>query len=201
MTRRDSLDDKTLSLPGKWSLALSNQIVKNNLIKGGWLDLLTGYNYSLQKSLVDEPKLTRLISLDFKLNKKNHHSKIELKEDFLNKKIDFPNNSFENVTINNGLEHLNFPEEIIKECFRILKPNGVLQIIVPTWFAKPVLEFFAFRLNDVQAKKEIEDHKMYYDEKTLWPILVRSGFSPSKITLKRIKFFFSLYAKAVKSSV
>lgn len=45
----------------------------------------------------------------------------------------------------------------------------------------------------------MNDHKMYYDEKTLWPILVRAGFKPENIRMKRIKFFMSLYAIATKT--
>ena len=48
--------------------------------------------------------------------------------------------------------------------------------------------------------REMNDHKMYYDERTLWPMLVHAGFRPRNIKLKRIKAMCSLYALARKDA-
>ena len=200
MKRQDSFDDGTLSLPGKLSRKLSYDKVSENLIKGSWLDILSGYNYSVQRKHLNDPRFSKLVALDLKLNSKNHSNRIVLKEIILDEKIDFPSENFDNITIVDGLEHLWKPQEILNESFRILKKDGVLQIIVPTWAGKPLLEWYAFVKKDQQASIEMDDHKMYYDEKTLWPMLIKAGFKPRQIRLKRIKFYFSLYAKATKTS-
>jgi hypothetical protein len=45
----------------------------------------------------------------------------------------------------------------------------------------------------------MNDHKLYYDERTLWPMLVRAGFKPAHVRLRRIKGYCSLHARAVKA--
>ncbi|OGY23022.1 MAG: hypothetical protein A2126_01750 [Candidatus Woykebacteria bacterium GWB1_45_5] len=177
---------------------MSNRLVSKNLVQGSWLDLLCGYNSPLQAREISNPKISRFVSLDLKLNPYLKETRIELLESVIEKKLDFAPESFDNITIINGLEHLWSPQEILDECFRVLRKNGTLQVIVPTWLGKPILEWLAFKRKDPLAHQEMDDHKMYYDEKTLWPMLVKAGFRPRNIMLKRIKFYFSLYAKATK---
>jgi hypothetical protein len=45
---------------------------------------------------------------------------------------------------------------------------------------------------------EIDDHKMYYDKKDIWPMLVKAGFLPSKLQLSYHKFGLNLFAVGVK---
>jgi hypothetical protein len=40
----------------------------------------------------------------------------------------------------------------------------------------------------------MDDHKMYYNRRDLWPLLVRAGFKPSRIKLKYNKFGLNLFA-------
>ena len=49
------------------------------------------------------------------------------------KKLPFEENQFEGIFSEHCLEHVSFEvtSTILKECFRILKPSGVLRIIVP----------------------------------------------------------------------
>ena len=63
---------------------------------------------------------------------------------------------------------------------RLLVPGGVCLINVPSWRGKRYLELSAFKLG-FSPKSEMEDHKMYYDVRDLWPLLVQAGFLPSRI--------------------
>ena len=47
----------------------------------------------------------------------------------------------------------------------------------------------------------MDDHKMYYDKRDLWPLLVRAGFKPSAIRLSYHKFGLNLFAAAGKSAM
>jgi SAM-dependent methyltransferase len=98
------------------------------------------------------------------------------------------------------LEHLAEPNAILTSAWRLLKPSGLLLINVPTWVGKRFLELSAFRLG-LSPKVEMDDHKMYYGKRDLWPILVRSGFKPSQIRLAYHKFGLNLFAVARKSSL
>jgi hypothetical protein len=44
----------------------------------------------------------------------------------------------------------------------------------------------------------MDDHKMYYDKRDLWPLLVRAGFKPSRIKLRVSQIGLNLFAVASK---
>ena len=107
---------------------------------------------------------------------------------------------FDAILVISVLEHLLDPLSVIESARRMLKPSGVLLINVPTWLGKSFLEFSAFRLG-LSPKLEMDDHKMYYDKRDLWPLLVRGGFKPSLIKLRYHKLGLNLFAVARREDV
>ena len=108
--------------------------------------------------------------------------------------------SFDAILLISVLEHLSDPFLVIRSAREMLKSSGVLLVNVPTWLGKRFLEFSAFRLG-LSPKVEIEDHKMYYDKRDLWPLLIRAGFTPSQISLCYHKFRLNLFAVARREDV
>jgi SAM-dependent methyltransferase len=103
--------------------------------------------------------------------------------------------SFDVVLLVSVLEHLWNPQETLTACRGLLKPGGSLVVNVPDWLGKTFLEFSAFRLG-MSPAKEMDDHKMYYGKRDLWPVLVRAGFKPSRITMRYHKLGLNLFAVA-----
>jgi ubiquinone/menaquinone biosynthesis C-methylase UbiE len=196
---RHACDSSALPLVGRLSFLLGTRQLRKNFRAGRWLDLLCGYDALLLRQLEDDVRFTARCALDHQLDPTLDRLGIRSVERYLEGTLPFQDDEFENVTMVNGLEHLLEPQAILNECFRVLTPGGVLQIVVPTWFGKPLLEFLAFRLRNPQAYTEMNDHKLYYDERTLWPMLVRAGFKPALLRLRRIKAYCSLHARAVKA--
>jgi SAM-dependent methyltransferase len=91
-----------------------------------------------------------------------------------------PSASLDVVMIVSVLEHVTEPRRLLAEGRRLLAPGGVLLVNVPSWRGKRYLELSAFRLG-LSPAAEMDDHKMYYDVKDLWPLLVEAGFLPSHI--------------------
>lgn len=91
------------------------------------------------------------------------------------------------------LEHLDEPEETLAHFRRIVSPGGVVLLNVPSWRGKTFLELSAFRLG-LSPRAEMDDHKMYYDPKDLWPMLVRAGFKPSGLDVFTHKFGLNTFA-------
>lgn len=103
---------------------------------------------------------------------------------------------FDFITAVNIIEHIEDPHCILQKLRYLLKPNGVLFIMVPTWFGKMILESLYFHKwnSDKNAFESINEHKMYYWKKDLWPILVRAGFKPSNIKMRYTKAYSSTIA-------
>jgi len=99
---------------------------------------------------------------------------------------------------NSVLEHLWEPELALAEFHRMLAPGGVALINVPSWRGKYFLELSAFRLGRSPAA-EINDHKMYYEPRDLWPLLVKAGFLPRDISCFRHKFGLNTFAACTKA--
>ena len=90
----------------------------------------------------------------------------------LNDKLPFEDSSFDFITMLAVMEHLEDDEAMLKECSRLLRPGGGLFITVPSWYAKPVLEFLSYKLNLINPD-EIRDHKRYYDRQDLFSLIER----------------------------
>ncbi|MDP9152103.1 MAG: methyltransferase domain-containing protein [Myxococcota bacterium] len=110
----------------------------------------------------------------------------------------FDDGTLDVVLCNNVIEHLSKPKTAIEHMRRMLVPNGVLFLNVPSWTGKVVLETAAFRLGWTRAD-EIDDHKAYYAPRELWRLLVESGFKPSEIQCRKHKFGLNTYALCTKS--
>jgi SAM-dependent methyltransferase len=91
------------------------------------------------------------------------------------------------------LEHVGDPLRLLSEVRRVLAPGGVALVNVPSWRGKTYLEFSAFRLG-LSPAIEMDDHKMYYDVRDLWPLLVSAGFRPSRIKCFPHKFGLNTFA-------
>ena len=46
----------------------------------------------------------------------------------------------------------------------------------------------------------MDDHRTYYDPRDLWPLLVRAGFRPSELSVRRHKGGLNTIAAARKRS-
>lgn len=81
-------------------------------------------------------------------------------------------NSIDCITAHAFVEHINPVtfNHVIKESLRILKPNGKLILTTPSPKAQKLLEFLAYRLK-LLSKREIEEHKLYYDRTSLLDIV------------------------------
>jgi SAM-dependent methyltransferase len=106
---------------------------------------------------------------------------------------ELPAASLDVVMIVSVLEHVSDPAGLLREVRRLLAPGGVALVNVPSWRGKRYLELATFRLH-LGAACEVDDHKMYYDVRDLWPMLVAAGFRPSQISCFPHKFGLNTFA-------
>jgi len=105
--------------------------------------------------------------------------------------------SLDVIVCNSVIEHLWQPQETLAHFHRLLAPGGCCLINVPSWRGKWFLEFSAFQLG-LSPAAEMNDHKLYYDPRDLWPLLVRAGFVPAHIRCGRHKFGLNTFATCRK---
>lgn len=188
------------SLADRFGIWLSQRAIQRHLPTRPDLEILElgcGYRASQLRAL--QPFLKRGIGVDFRIAPELHKIPgYTFHESSIEEALArLENERLDVVMLISALEHLNEPQTVLRSAWRMLKPSGLLLINVPTWRGKGFLEFSAFRLG-LSPKVEMEDHKMYYDKRDLWPLLVRAGFKPSQIRLRYHKFGLNLFAAAEK---
>jgi len=129
-----TFDYSSLPLILKLSNWMSWRAVVNNLRTGSWVDLMCGMRAMLQQSQLKNRKITEFTALDQEIDEGLERIGIKTSKQTIVDSLPLESTSYDNVTFINGLEHFFADQDMLHECFRILKPGGVLQVIVPTWF-------------------------------------------------------------------
>jgi len=199
-TRQESYGQQRLTWVDRFGVYLSlrgilRRLPRRNDIKA--LDLGCGYQATLLRALL--PHLSSGLGVDVRISPETLRTpKLSFLETSIESALpDLEEDRFDLVLLISVLEHLWEPLPILEHCRRVLRPGGWLFVNVPTWRGKWFLEFSAFRLGTSPAL-EMDDHKMYYDQRDLWPLLVRAGFKPSRLKLNYHKFGLNLFASAQK---
>lgn len=193
--RNFSYGYQSLTLVDRFGVFLSHRAIERHLPKEKFklLDVGCGYNAKLLMEI--RPRLELGVGVDVSI-------KTELRKfpelrfyemTFEDVRPVLEKNFFDIITMISVIEHVWRPLDFLRSGYELLKPGGKLIVNVPTWLGKSFLEFSAFTLKTSPAS-EIDDHKMYYDKRDLWPLLVQAGFKPSSISLTYHKFGLNLFA-------
>jgi len=197
----ESYGQHGLTLADRLGVWLSQQAIRRHLPIRSDLEVLElGCGYGATQLLALEPKLKRGIGVDFQIAPElRNRERFTFYQGTIEETIPkLESESLEVVMLISVLEHLVEPQFVLQSAWRLLKPSGLLLVNVPTWVGKRFLELSAFQLG-FSPKVEIDDHKMYYGKRDLWPMLVRAGFKPSEIRLQYHKFGLNLFAAAKKA--
>jgi len=160
-------------------------------------DFGCGYHASFVRSILGEIEQAVLLDVSISDDLKAQPKVQALEGDLLTSLRSLPSESLDVVMCVSVLEHLWEPKDALREMQRVLKPGGVCLLNVPSWRGKAFLELSAFRLG-LSPAAEMNDHKMYYDRRDLWPLLVAAGFLPQHIRCFSHKFGLNTFAICVK---
>ena len=199
----ESYGQKKLSFVDRLGVWFSRRAISRELPDRSDLEVLElGCGFRAAQLVALAPRLKRGVGVDFQLApelaslKKFAFHEGTIEETLLT----LTAQTFDAVLLISVLEHLRDPLFVLEAVRGLLSPSGVLLINVPTWRGKTFLEFSAFRVG-LSPKVEMDDHKMYYDKRDLWPLLVRAGLKPSLIKLRYHKFGLNLFAVARREDV
>jgi len=162
-------------------------------------DVGCAYRATIARALLD--RVDELLLIDIALEPELvAHPKVSAIEGWLPDALSAVADGSQDVVIANSvIEHLWEPLATLEELVRILAPGGLLLLNVPSWRGKSFLEFTGFRLGS--SADEMDDHKMYYDPRDVWPLLVRAGFRPRDIACFRHKFGLNTFARCRKPAI
>jgi SAM-dependent methyltransferase len=194
----ESYGRRELSLVDRLGVWLSQRAIAHELPDRTDLEVLElGCGFRAAQLVALSPRLKRGIGIDFHVAPDLANlEKFAFCQGSIEETLPMlTSERFDAVMLISVMEHLRDPFLVIEAVYHLLKPFGTLLINVPTWRGKSFLEFSAFRLG-LSPKMEMDDHKMYYDKRDLWPLLVRAGFKPSLIKLRYHKFGLNLFAVA-----
>lgn len=188
--------DQTLSGVDRFGVWLSSRQINRHVpaFAGKRVaDIGCGYQARFARTLLD--RVDHLILLDVALDPRlKADPRVTAIEGVLPDALaSIPEHAADVVICNSVLEHLWDPLGTLIELRRILAPGGLAVINVPSWRGKWFLELSAFRFGRSPAD-EMNDHKMYYDPRDLWPLLVKAGFMPRDIRCFRHKFSLNTFA-------
>jgi SAM-dependent methyltransferase len=156
-------------------------------------DIGCGYQATSMRRYLDCVRSAVLVDLTLADDLKSHPKVTAIEGELPGALTKLPAHSLDVIVCMSVIEHLWEPELSLGEFRRLLRPGGICAINVPSWVGKRFLEYSAFKLGRSPVE-EMEDHKMYYDPRDLWPLLVRAGFRPSHIRVFKHKFRLNTFA-------
>ncbi len=194
----ESYGQRELTVVDRFGVWHSQRAIRRELPRRADLEVLDlGCGFRATQLVALAPQLKRGVGVDFQIAPELAAlDKFTFQQGTIQEALlTLTGQSFDAVLLISVLEHLSDPLFVMGAARSLLKNFGVLLINVPTWRGKSFLELSAFRLG-LSPKVEMDDHKMYYDKRDLWPLLVSAGFKPSGIKLRYHKFGLNLFAVA-----
>jgi SAM-dependent methyltransferase len=156
-------------------------------------DFGCGFQASFSRTIVGDAAGLTLVDVALADDLKQHPRVRAIEGQLPDALAALPSGELDVVLMVSVLEHVADAPKLLAEIRRLLAPGGVALVNVPSWRGKTYLELSAFRLG-LSPAVEMDDHKMYYDVRDLWPLLVTAGFRPSRIKCFSHKFGLNTFA-------
>jgi SAM-dependent methyltransferase len=185
-----------LSLVDRFGVWLSKRQIQRtvgSLTGKDVADIGCGFQATILRRYLDTVRSALLVDLHLADDLKIHPKVTAVEGELPGALTELPARSLDVILCMSVIEHLWEPELTLREFHRLLRPGGICAVNVPSWAGKRFLEYSAFKLGRSPAE-EMDDHKMYYDPRDLWPLLVRAGFRPSNIRVFTHKFHLNTFA-------
>jgi SAM-dependent methyltransferase len=159
-------------------------------------DLGCGHSAPLLRTLLHSGVMAHAIGVDLAPAENLTDVRLELLRGDLNAPLPIRDASVDVALSLAVLEHLTEPALHLREIRRILKPDGRLLLTTPSPSGKYLLEFLAFRLGVID-RREIEDHKKYYDSAMICDELITAGFDRSRIDARTFQLGMNNFVVAL----
>lgn len=123
--------------------------------------------------------------------------------------IDFNNDTFDLIIIDNVLDHCHLPESVLKETFRVLKPNGIV------YFKQNIYHRIGKKIRNILESIEFDKgHPYNFTYSDLTKLFMQNGFNYklirkrghlnqiiTEIKMRNIKVFFRILTFMTRDKV
>ena len=197
--RNTSFSESEMSLIDKLIYHLRIRPVRPHLTGVDcFVDIGCDYDAKLLRTLIKKYNVSKAVGIDLIIDPNIKNPKLRFEQKNINtEKINLANEEADMITALALIEHLDTPEHLLNESFRILKHGGKLILTTPSPWAKPILDFLAHRLRII-SRREIDDHKNYFNKEQLLEMLLSAGFKENKIKIRSFLFGFNNLVCCVK---
>ena len=144
-----------------------------------------GCGYYPQNLVSLETRIKKGVGIDRDIPEMSPSGKISFVKHYIERTLPFPSGEFDCITALAVLEHLEYPREIIGECYRILKPGGRIIVTVPSNYSKPILLVLAGL--GLISREEVYSHRHYFSKSELDKLLSEAHF------IKKSTRFYNLF--------
>ena len=170
--------DKFISWLRHYELFKNQSIVGKKIIDFG-----CGSNFKDIFKKYQKASKVILIDIYGKNFSKDNLTYINYNNNFNNIYKKLKNTKFDFIFLLAVVEHMDYPEAVLKKLKKFLSKDGKFIITAPSIYSKPVLEFLAFKIGIIN-KDLVEEHKRYYNLKQHINLAKKS-----KCNLLKFKYF------------
>lgn len=164
------------------------ELLEQHTTKGSLLDVGAGAGLLLDRAKQRGWSVTGVEPAGYGVEFAKKHFGIEIHKDYLHPGL-FPAESFDAVILQDVLEHVPEPREVLAQVRRVLKPSGVVLITTPNYGS---LSRFVYRSN--WSLISPAEHLSLFRLGNLKRALVESGLAPVVLTttpeISRVRFHF-----------
>jgi len=124
--------------------------------------------------------------------------------------IPFPDNFFDIVYSKSVIEHFHYPEKLVQEMFRVLKPGGIVITLCPDWEFNFKIYFEDYTHRTPFMRSSLRDIQVIhgFDDVRVWrfrqlPVLWGKGkvlLPVAELTRLFVPSFFKAYSKWIRFS-
>lgn len=169
---------------------LLNTRKKINLLDVGCGQDTLFYNY-LQQVFPNDIARINYVGLDPLIDKKNiKNKKLKIITSKYETQLKNITSSFDVITAFAVLEHVDSPNDFLRQLIELLKKDGYLFGTTPSKLAKPVLEFLSYVLGII-SKREIDEHKNYFDKQLIKSVSPTKNKNGNK--MRSYHWYFELW--------
>lgn len=171
------ISEEKTKIPRKYKLRL--EFLFRNLKRGNILDVGNlGSSGYLHRTLIERLSDCEVYGLDLFESNEFPNQKVGNFEE-----MPYPNKFFDSIFMGQVFEHTWKPKQVLEECFRILKPCGVLILDTPNVYSLSRIVYFLLKGTDVIRGNP--DHKLFYSRAMLTHLLEDSGFQIKEMTTEQ----------------